>query len=69
MKLEYYPIRGRGQLGDQFQLARLQDEAGNLYKGQYDQARHFSSETDLKRYLATVVNVDEAQLSLQQMQL
>lgn len=69
MKLEYYPIKGRGEGGAKFQLARVQDESGNMYKGQYDQARQFVSEAELKTYLATVVNVAEAELSLQTMSL
>ncbi len=69
MKLEYYPIRGRGEGGLKFQLARIKDEAGNLYKGQYDQARHFASEDELKSYLAGIVNVDASQLQLSKMSL
>jgi hypothetical protein len=69
MKLAYYPIRGRGEGGSKFQLARLQDENGNGYKGEYDQARHFGSEAELKTYLASVVNVSEDQLQLSTMSL
>ena len=67
MKLEYYPIRGRGENGDCFQLARLRDEAGENYKGRYDQARHFTSEQDLKEYLAGLVSVDASAIELTKM--
>ena len=67
MKLEYYPIRGRGAAGDQFQLARIKDENGNMYKGEYDQARHFGSLKELSTYLAGVVKVAEADLVLEKM--
>ena len=69
MKVEYYPIRGRGEAGDKFQLARLQDEQGNTYKGQYDQARHFASEEELVSYLAGVINVAEGDITLAKMHL
>ena len=69
MKLEYYPIRGRGADGEKFQLARIKDEEGNYYKGAYDQAKHFSSEQELKGYLAGVLNVDEASLEISKMSL
>lgn len=69
MNLEYYPIRGRGEAGDKFQLARIQDESGNMYKGQYDQARQFASEEELKSYLAEVVKVAEAELNIAKMHL
>lgn len=52
MDLKYYIIHGRGEEGLEFQLARLQDESGNTYKGEYDMARHFSSIDELKQYLA-----------------
>jgi hypothetical protein len=64
MKLTYYIIRGRGG-GDKFQLAKLEDEAGNNYKGQYDMARHFGSIDELKTYVATdVVKQDAASIEL-----
>ena len=69
MKLTYYPIRGRGEGGSKFQLARVEDENGNGYKGEYDQGRHFGSEAELKAYLATVVNVSEDQLQVSKMSL
>lgn len=69
MKLEYYPIRGRGVDGSKFQLARIKDEAGNLHKGAYDQARQFGSEDELKGYLAGVLSVDESTLDLSKMSL
>lgn len=69
MKLEYYPIRGRGVDGSKFQLARIKDEAGNTHKGVYDQARQFESEADLKGYLAGVLSVDESTLDLSKMSL
>ncbi len=69
MKLEYYPIRGRGELGDKFQLARVRDESGNYFKGKYDQARQFSSEAELKTYLADMVSVPESELDIKLMHL
>ncbi len=69
MKIEYYPIRGRGEGGQKFQLARLRDEAGNTYKGQYDQARHFASESELVDYLATVVQQPADAITLEKMHL
>lgn len=69
MKLEYYPIRGRGENGLKFQLARIQDENGNFYKGQFDQERHFSSEQELKSYLAETLKVTETELQLGKMSL
>lgn len=55
MNLEYYIIRGRGDGGSKFQLARLQDESGNTYKGQYDMARHFASIEEMTGYIADEV--------------
>lgn len=52
MNLEYYIIRGRGEDGKKFQLARLQDETGNNYKGQYDMARQFASLDEMKAHIA-----------------
>ena len=69
MNLEYYPIRGRGSEGDKFQLARITDEQGNMYKGQYDQAKHFGSEQELKTYLSEMLNLPEAELSVKKMSL
>lgn len=69
MNLEYYPIRGRGEQGDKFQLARVVDENGNVYKGQYDQAIQFASEAELKSYLADMVKVPEADLTISKMHL
>ena len=69
MKLEYYPIRGRGPEGDKFQLARITDEQGNMYKGQYDQTKHFGSEQELKTYLSDMLNLSEEELSIKKMSL
>ena len=55
MNLEYYIINGRGEDGSKFQLARLKDDSGNNYKGQYDMARHFGSIDELKTYVADEV--------------
>ncbi len=52
MNLEYYIIRGRGENGQKFQLAKVEDEQGNNFKGQYDMARQFTSIDELKTYLA-----------------
>ena len=69
MNLEYYPIRGRGPDGDKFQLARISDEQGNMYKGQYDQTKHFGSEQELKTYLSEIFNLSEEELSIKKMSL
>ena len=69
MKTEYYPILGRGDDGDKFQLARIKDDKGDVYKGQFDQARHFGSTDELKEYLSGVVNVPAADLVLEKMHL
>lgn len=69
MKVEYYPIRGRGEDGLKFQLARLRDASGNMFKGKYDQARHFSSEDELREYLAQVVGAPATEIELQKMSL
>ena len=69
MKIEYYPIHGRGDDGLKFQLARIADASGNVYKGQYDQARHVGSEAELKTYLADLINVSEAELEISKMNL
>ena len=55
MNLEYYVIRGRGADGQKFQLAKLEDNSGNNYKGLYDMSRHFSSVDELKSYIADEV--------------
>ncbi|ODS23460.1 hypothetical protein AB835_08860 [Candidatus Endobugula sertula] len=55
MNLEYYIIRGRGEGGQKFQLAKLEDETGNNYKGEYDMARHFSDIDEMKNYIANEV--------------
>lgn len=68
MNLEYYIIRGRGDGGLQFQLAKLADDSGNNYKGQYDMARHFGSIDELKNYIADdVVKKPLAELSIEAM--
>ena len=69
MHLEYYPIRGRGLLGDKFQLARLIDDQGNMYKGIYDQSKHFGSEDELKDYLAKLLELDLDNFTLSKMNL
>ncbi len=68
MNLEYYIIRGRGDGGQKFQLAKLQDDTGNTYKGEYDMARHFGSIDELKTYIADdVVKKPLADLSISAM--
>ena len=52
MNLEYYIIRGRGEGGQKFQLAKLVDEKGNNFKGEYDMARHFGSIEEMQTYIA-----------------
>lgn len=69
MKIEYYPIRGRGEGGLKFQLARIQDEQGNLYKGKYDQERHFASEDEVKEHIADFVGAAAGDIELQKMSL
>ncbi|MFT6386875.1 MAG: hypothetical protein ACJAUP_000244 [Cellvibrionaceae bacterium] len=68
MNLKYYIIRGRGEDGSKFQLARLQDESGNTYKGEYDMARQFPSLDEMKGYIADdVVKKPLSDLSLEAM--
>ena len=55
MNVEYYIIRGRGEDGLKFQLAKLQNDSGDNYKHQYDMARHFSSIDEMKSYIAEEV--------------
>lgn len=70
MNIEYYVIYGRGEDGTHFQLARLEDEGGNNYKGQYDMARHFSSIDEMKSYVANeVVNKPVDELNFEPMSL
>lgn len=69
MKIEYYPIRGRGENGSKFQLARIKDEAGNLHKGAFDQERHFGSEDELKQHLAEILSVQADTLTVSKMNL
>ena len=67
MTLSYYIIRGRGG-GMKFQLAKLEDESGNNFKGMYDMARHFESIKELKSYIASeVVKQDESSFELEAM--
>ncbi len=68
MNLEYYIINGRGENGSKFQLAKLQDESGNTFKGEYDMSRHFSSIDEMTNYIADeVVKKPAAEISLQAM--
>ncbi|MEM1113444.1 MAG: hypothetical protein AAGI11_16135 [Pseudomonadota bacterium] len=69
MHVKYYPIRGRGEGGRKFQLARLQDENGEMYKGKYDQERHFGSEEEVKEHIAEVINVPVEELTLAKLDL
>ncbi len=65
MNLEYYIIRGRGEGGQKFQLAKLEDENGNKFKGEYDMARHFGSVEEMQNYIADdVVKKPLAELSI-----
>ena len=45
------------------------DEQGNMYKGQYDQTKHFGSEQELKTYLSDMLNLSEEELSIKKMSL
>ncbi len=68
MNLEYYIIRGRGEGGQKFQLAKLEDESGNNYKGEYDMARHFGSIEEMQQYVADdVVKKPLAELTISPM--
>ncbi|MGS2718904.1 hypothetical protein ACVBE9_12070 [Eionea flava] len=68
MNLEYYIIHGRGDGGLKFQLAKLEDESGNNYKGEYDMARHFASVDEMKEYIANdVIKKPLAELSIEPM--
>lgn len=68
MNLEYYIIRGRGEGGSKFQLAKLVDESGNVYKGQYDMSKHFSTIEEMKEHIATdVVKKPMSELNFQPM--
>jgi hypothetical protein len=65
MNLEYYIIRGRGEGGQKFQLAKLEDDSGNTYKGEYDMARQFSSMDEMQNYIADdVVKKPLSELSI-----
>jgi hypothetical protein len=68
MNLEYYIIHGRGDGGLKFQLAKLEDDSGNMYKGEYDMARQFGSIDELKTHIADdVVKKPLAELSIKAM--
>ncbi len=68
MNLEYYIILGRGEGGQKFQLAKLEDESGNNYKGEYDMARHFGSIDEMSQYIADeVVKKPLAELTISPM--
>jgi len=68
MNLEYYIINGRGENGSKFQLAKLQDESGNTFKGEYDMSRHFTSIEEVTNYIADeVVKKPVGEISLQAM--
>jgi hypothetical protein len=69
MKLFYYIINGRGVDGLKFQLAKIKDEQGNTYKGEYDMARHFSSQGELKEYLANIVKCSPNDLTIEPMKI
>ena len=65
MNLEYYIIHGRGDGGLKFQLAKLEDDNGNTYKGQYDMARQFASIDELNTHIADdVVKKPLAELTI-----
>ena len=68
MNLEYYIINGRGENGSKFQLAKLQDESGNTFKGKYDMSRHFESIDEMTHYIAEeVIKKPVGEISLQAM--
>ena len=64
MNLNYYIIRGRGENGLKFQLAKVEDDQGNTYKGQYDMGRQFSDLDEVKAHLSEVVNVPASEITL-----
>lgn len=68
MNIEYYIINGRGEDGSKFQLARLRDDSGNIYKNQYDMSRHFSSVSEMQEYVANeVIKKPLSELSIKPM--
>lgn len=68
MNLEYYIINGRGENGSKFQLAKLEDDSGNTFKGQYDMSRHFSTIEEMTEYIAAdVVKKPVGEISLKAM--
>lgn len=69
MQVKYYIIRGRGEDGKKFQLANLEDEQGNIYKGQYDQARQFASIDELEGHIAEVVKCEKSELNISPMKM
>jgi hypothetical protein len=64
MKLDIYVIRGRGEIGDKFQLAIVKNIDGDYYQGEYDLAAQYSNMDELKDMLAKMVNVDKEALEL-----
>ena len=69
MNLEYYIIRGRGEGGKLFQLAKLVEKGdfgGAAFKGHYDMERHFTSVDEMKQYIADeVVNKPLSELTIE----
>lgn len=64
MKLDIYVIRGRGEIGDKFQLAIVKNTDDYYYQGEYDLAAQYSNMDELKEMLAKMVNVDKEALEL-----
>lgn len=69
MELDVYLICGRGEKGDKFQLGRVINKEGHYYKDEYDAAAQYSSMDELHEALAKMVNLDKAELTLNQINL
>lgn len=67
MQLDIYVIRGRGEIGDKFQLAIVKNAEGHYYRGEYDLAKQYSSMEELKQALAKMVNIDKELLHLKEL--
>ncbi|MEM8593916.1 MAG: hypothetical protein AAGF06_03750 [Pseudomonadota bacterium] len=67
MNLHYYIIRGRGDNGLKFQLAKVEDDHGNTFKGLYDMGHQFSSLDEVKDHLAPIVGAAAGDISLTEM--
>ncbi len=69
MELDIYIIRGRGELGDKFQLGIVKNKQGHYYQGEYDLAAQYSNMDELSEMLAKMVNVEKSALQLSELNL